>query len=238
MNELSTTNQIIYHHHEAQAHAQNAVDHAIQAGWLLAQVKASTEHGQWIPLLESLGISARQAQRYMQVHRHREQLANTSRVSHLSLRDALRETSKPKARTPLLALPRERIAEYARWTNLQWAITFLLYADGWDVDRIVERTGFDPVEVASTINPRFVDADMYAHSLVKFWMENALATALRLADDEGMAHTKPILKVMQRLQADARHTVDLVPGVDNAVAHARFAVGLANSPVPDGDGLR
>ncbi len=81
------------HHQAAQVSASTAIEHAIEAGKLLAQVKSALPHGDWLPYLAGVEITARQAQRYMQVARH-PQLLNTTRVSYLSLRGALAEIAE------------------------------------------------------------------------------------------------------------------------------------------------
>lgn len=99
-NIAATTDQIVFHIQQANAAALDAVTHAIAAGELLAQVKAVTEHGAWLPYLATLSITARQAQRFMRVAAHREQLGNATRETHLSLRDALARIAQPQPKTP------------------------------------------------------------------------------------------------------------------------------------------
>ena len=56
------------HHELACLRADEAVDHAKQAGLLLLEVKSALKHGDWLPWLEeNIFVSARQVQRYMQV---------------------------------------------------------------------------------------------------------------------------------------------------------------------------
>ncbi|WP_218510618.1 DUF3102 domain-containing protein [Variovorax sp. dw_308] len=55
-------------HELACKRAEEAVDHAKQAGLLLLEAKAALKHGEWLPWLEqNIFVSARQVQRYMQV---------------------------------------------------------------------------------------------------------------------------------------------------------------------------
>lgn len=68
MSELQTTiaTEINRHHELASLRADEAVHHAIEAGKLLLQVKASMPHGQFLRWLEkNIGVSDRQARRYM-----------------------------------------------------------------------------------------------------------------------------------------------------------------------------
>jgi hypothetical protein len=78
---------------------QGALAHAMAAGDILIEAKRQLDHGDWLPFLESCDIEPRTAQRYMQVARHREEIeANTTRVSHLSIRDALAQLKTPAKR--------------------------------------------------------------------------------------------------------------------------------------------
>jgi len=55
-------------HNLAQASASDAVEYAKQAGLLLIEVKNKLKHGQFLPwITDNLSVSARQAQRYMDV---------------------------------------------------------------------------------------------------------------------------------------------------------------------------
>lgn len=80
------------HHAAARAAATEAVNHAMEAGKLLLQVKASLGHGEWLSwLAANVKVSARQAQRYIAVAEGREvpirQLrgarSNATPMSHL-----------------------------------------------------------------------------------------------------------------------------------------------------------
>lgn len=71
--------------------ALTAVEHARRAGSLLLQAKAAVDRGQWLTWLSNnIKVSARQAQRYMQLAE-----ANATRVSHSSMRQALAELATP-----------------------------------------------------------------------------------------------------------------------------------------------
>lgn len=98
-----TAQQINHLHAEAHAHAETAVKRAIQCGMMLAEKKAHSVHGAWLPWVEKhLTFDVRTAQRYLQI------AENTTRVSHL---DSVREAVK------LLAAPKEEKEEEAEFRN-------------------------------------------------------------------------------------------------------------------------
>jgi len=80
------------HHALACAKADEAVSHAVQAGKLLLQAKASMRHGQFAPwLAANVVVTARQAQRYMATAQGKStpiRAPKTTPVSHLSGRQA------------------------------------------------------------------------------------------------------------------------------------------------------
>lgn len=89
-------------HHLAEQHAMQAVNHAMEAGRLLIEAKALCSHGKWLSwLADNFEGSARTAQAYMRLFEHRDLLANTQRVSHLSVRDALKMLAEPQAVAPI-----------------------------------------------------------------------------------------------------------------------------------------
>lgn len=86
-------------HDAAQAAARSAVQHALEAGRLLIEVKAGLEHGEltgWIA--EHCRFSPRTARAYMKLARDYETLpeAKRQRVASLPFRDAVRELAAPK----------------------------------------------------------------------------------------------------------------------------------------------
>jgi len=85
--------------HEAVGHAlKRGLAHAITAGELLIEAKFQLKHGQWLPWLDSCGVSERLAQRYIRLARNRALIeANPTPVSDLGIRGAL----------DLLSIPRE-----------------------------------------------------------------------------------------------------------------------------------
>lgn len=87
---ISLADQINSEHQKGEQAARSAIGHAIRAGELLIQAKAQVKHGEWRPWIEQhLAITHRQVQKYMRVADHREQLANASENSHLSVDAAL-----------------------------------------------------------------------------------------------------------------------------------------------------
>lgn len=83
----------------AEASLRDSFQHYLTVGELLAEEKTRVVHGAWLPwLAENVGISEREAQRYMRLAEHREQLeaANPSGLSDLSIERALKEVAKPK----------------------------------------------------------------------------------------------------------------------------------------------
>ena len=81
---------------------KDCVAHAMAAGDILIEAKRQVGHGQWLPWLESCGLSERTAQRYMRIARHRFAIeANPTSVSDLGVSGAL----------ALLAVPRQAPAE-------------------------------------------------------------------------------------------------------------------------------
>ena len=71
----------------------SALEHARRCGDLLCQAKGERAHGKWIPWLQAHcpDVTPQTAQRYMRIARHWPELeaANASRVTHLSVREAL-----------------------------------------------------------------------------------------------------------------------------------------------------
>jgi hypothetical protein len=80
------------------AHA--ALRHAVRCGELLIQAKTSMAHGDWLGWLETnCQVRPRTAQAYMRLARELPKLpeANTRRVAHLTVRDALAAVSQNTA---------------------------------------------------------------------------------------------------------------------------------------------
>jgi hypothetical protein len=82
-------------HRACEGAVRSAVDHAINAGEMLAEVKAGLGHGEWLPWLEAnFQATPRVAQTYMKLAANKEAL-NTKRASYSSIRGALAELSAP-----------------------------------------------------------------------------------------------------------------------------------------------
>lgn len=85
-------------HAGAVASAQDAMNHARRCGELLAQVKASLPHGEWLSWLdEHCNVSPRQTQRYIRLFENWDTLAaNATRERHFSLNEAMALLASPK----------------------------------------------------------------------------------------------------------------------------------------------
>jgi hypothetical protein len=80
--------EIMREHAEVRRAAQMSVEHAIKAGEALIEAKGQLKHGKWLPWLrDNCEMSARTAQLYMQLAKHKDQIRNS--VADLGLRDAL-----------------------------------------------------------------------------------------------------------------------------------------------------
>jgi len=80
-------------HRACEASLTEGLRHALEAGQCLTEVKARLEHGGWLKWLkEHCDVSARMAQRYLRLHREWPSVtaANATRVSHLTVRQALK----------------------------------------------------------------------------------------------------------------------------------------------------
>src|SRR5215210_6521016 len=90
-------------HRACEGAATEALRHAIEAGALLQQVKASLPHGDWLPWLEAnFEGSERTAQGYVRLHKLQGELAaqNRNGVAHFTLRGALKALAAAKKPTP------------------------------------------------------------------------------------------------------------------------------------------
>jgi hypothetical protein len=80
----TTAAEINRHHLLARGHADAAIQHAVDAGRLLLQVKTQLMHGEWLPWLRAnLEVSPRQAQRYIAAFEQRTKPVKCDIVSHL-----------------------------------------------------------------------------------------------------------------------------------------------------------
>lgn len=95
-------------HEGAEAMAQTALEYAHTAGEKLAEAKGLVGHGKWLAWLEAnFRGSRRTASRYLQLADNWEQLTNGTRVSHLSVRQALELLAEPKDEPEEVAEPTE-----------------------------------------------------------------------------------------------------------------------------------
>jgi hypothetical protein len=79
-------------HVAAEAAYRTSVEKAIEVGKLLLEAKAEVKHGEWLPWLATTGISARTAQRYMQLASLPAEKSDT--VAHLGVKAALAEIAR------------------------------------------------------------------------------------------------------------------------------------------------
>jgi len=89
-------------HEAALGCAHAALDHAMEAGRLLAEAKAQVAHGEWLPWIEEhFSGSARTARAYMRLNENRAEVeANRQRVANLGVRDALAYLAEPAEPEP------------------------------------------------------------------------------------------------------------------------------------------
>jgi hypothetical protein len=85
-------------HRQCEDAVRAGLEHARNAGRLLAEAKGKVTHGQWLPWLEKhCDFSVRTAQGYMRVaERWPELESKAQRVSHLSYREALSILAEPR----------------------------------------------------------------------------------------------------------------------------------------------
>jgi hypothetical protein len=86
---------------------RTTVEHGIRAGGLLSQAREQCPHGSWLAWLEeNFDGSARTAQEYIRLYKHRDEIrAKTRSTAHLTMSEALRElTATAHSSIP----PRER----------------------------------------------------------------------------------------------------------------------------------
>jgi hypothetical protein len=115
-------------HNEAHEAAQTTMGHAIACGRLLLEAQESLGHGKWLPWIgENLSFGARQAQKYMRLARHADELPNTNSNSHFSIDQALQALAEPAVAEPVRKL--HRFAE--------------LLDSGMDVETAAAQSGAD-----------------------------------------------------------------------------------------------
>jgi hypothetical protein len=93
----SLAKEINTEHRLAGEAVQSALEHAMKCGELLTKAKEAVGHGEWLPWLEkNCEVSDRQAERYMRLSIHRAELANSTRGTDLSIREAVALLAEPK----------------------------------------------------------------------------------------------------------------------------------------------
>jgi hypothetical protein len=98
----SLVDEINRHHRDVERHARSMLDSAIECGRLLDAAKSRLPHGDWLPwLAENFDGSVRNAQVYMRLHEHRDEVlgsrdSNAQRAAHLTLDAALRNIATPR----------------------------------------------------------------------------------------------------------------------------------------------
>jgi hypothetical protein len=91
-------------HEAASAAAGAALAHALEAGRLLAEARATISHGGWESYVrESCSIAPRTASLYLRLHRHRDRLPNRQHVADLSVRQAARLLERPRVKAEPVA---------------------------------------------------------------------------------------------------------------------------------------
>jgi hypothetical protein len=99
----------IRHEHEAASQAASAaLQHALEAGRLLDEARATIPHGAWEAYVkDSCGMAPRTARLYLRLHRHRDRLPDRQHVAGMSVRQAARLLEQPKAKVaePVVADP-------------------------------------------------------------------------------------------------------------------------------------
>jgi hypothetical protein len=83
------TAEIRKEHEAASAAATAALEHALEAGRLLAEARATIPHGSWESYVrDCCGIAPRTASLYVRLHSNRDRLLNRQRAADLSVRQA------------------------------------------------------------------------------------------------------------------------------------------------------
>jgi hypothetical protein len=157
--------EINAHHQAAEEAAFSALDHARAAGDLLIEAKGRCKHGSWSDwLVANFRGSERTAQRYMKLATGWAELeAKTTRVSDLSLREAVKLLETPREakpetthlrQRPFAELPTESRKELcAKWFDI-FASQVLLYSmAGMSEEEIAEITQMPMRDVSLVLDP-------------------------------------------------------------------------------------
>jgi hypothetical protein len=128
--------------------AQSALQHALAAGRLLAEAKATIPHGSWEAYVkDSCGIAPRTASLYQHLHRHRDRLPNRQHVAELSVRQAARLLEQPKAKAETECDDGAKAEYWAAKINAAWAAMIAhLEADVKDIAESLSDDSMPPKE--------------------------------------------------------------------------------------------
>ena len=164
---VTIANEINSHAEQATAKANEAMNHAIEAGKLLLEVKASLAHGQFGEWLETnVKVSARQAQRYMAA-------AECKPVPIRSLSSKY-DTVSHLTKIPLESIRTDALTDWPvpTWTPTPGHWMFTVTEDGaaWWVVPSLEHPGFfhisklhqDPEAKPDPNQPDWDGASLYA----------------------------------------------------------------------------
>ncbi len=172
-------------HRACEAAAVSAVEHAMRAGEMLAEVKQNLKHGEWLPWLEAnFEGTPRTAQVYMKLHSRRGELSNTQRASHLSIRGALEELAPPS--------DSEESDKRAAWGRNVKSIRVMMEADGL-LESEEERAAFERIAA----NPGPME-DALLHNLtveeIHFLAAISAVDGFLPAGDEHISYRAPLGK--------------------------------------------
>ena len=107
MNLTNTANEIREHHAHARRAFAETMEHALEAGRLLALAKAGMAHGTFGAWVEQhCGFSDRTARRYMQLHAHREALPEGAGV-----RGALEHLREPRIHAVTVSMKTDTVSD-------------------------------------------------------------------------------------------------------------------------------
>jgi hypothetical protein len=175
-------------HEAGERCGREAIKHFQRCGEALIEAKAAVGHRRFGPLLKTAGVHPRQAQRYMLLARELPKLpaAKASRVSQLSLRDAIGELSRLSSRAAKLsAACLDRALGDARREPLKKAVTRAANAERYPTTApmIVARAAANTVMPPPDPLPRHIELlvnmltrtiGVYAESIPELTSQDAL----------------------------------------------------------------
>lgn len=126
---IPSVEQINLEYRLSQSKASEAVQHAINCGLMLLQVKASLKHGEWLPWLKAqretgqIDFSDETAKRYMRVASNRSRVTDLAPTSIRAALELLTEDKSDEAQSALdLETAKEREAADAKAKMIQEAV--------------------------------------------------------------------------------------------------------------------